>query len=83
MLKKDDPTQQVVYYQVASLGQIAFEASNPDVLSSGRDRNLHQQRCAQDGGLRRHLQIVGPHVCFQHREPHQRSFLAFHHARRD
>ena len=81
MLEEEDPTEQVVYYQVASL-RLTFEVRNPHVLSSGRDMNLHEQRCAQGGGPRKHLQIVGPRVCFQHRELHKRSFLAFYHARR-
>ena len=62
MLKKDDPTKQLVYYQVIPFLGPHVKTAVLMCLSLGRYRDLHEQ-CPQDAGYRGHVQVVGRDDC--------------------
>ena len=68
MLKKDDPTKQLVYYQVISLGLTLTLPirSRAHILLPGRTGYLHE-RCDQDADYREHFQVTGPDGCVEPR----------------
>ena len=75
-LKKDDPTTQLVYYQVICV-TLRVKSTVLMSFSSGRYRYLHKH-CTQDADRPDLIQNDGQNVCLGNVRPYQRSFLPSH-----
>jgi len=69
MLKKDDPTKQLVYYQVIPFNPILRRIRVLMSYLSGRNRHLHK-RCHPDAVRYGHVQNIGRDDCLEPPRPH-------------